>query len=522
MTSEPFNACHYLLDRRIEAGDGDRLALTGPAGELTYAQLLERVQRTAAVLTELGLQPEQRIVMVMADCPDFVAIYLAAMRIGAVPVPVSTMLRPDGLAELLADSRARLVATTPEFAELTGAAASGTSELTGVLACGGAGVQADVPVHDLDGLLAGARPHLGVYPAGEDAPAFWLYTSGTTGTAKAAMHRHGSVQVVCETYGTQVLGIRPDDRCLSAAKAFFAYGLGNSVLFPLSVGAASVLEPAPAKPDLVAERIREYGATLFFAGPTFFAGMLRAELPADAIKDVRLAASAGEALPAALYERWTGHFGVDIIDGIGMTEMLHIFLSNVPGAVRPGTTGIAVPGYALRILDDSGAEVPAGTPGTLYVRGDSTATGYWSRYDASRQVFQGQWLRTGDTYVCDADGYYSCLGRTGDMLKASGIWVSPAEVEARLLAHPAVSQAIVVAAPDVDGLEKPVAYVQLGAGLRVEEAELIEFCREGLPSVKRPRKIVFVESYPTTSTGKIRRVELRAMSASVLLESEPA
>jgi acyl-coenzyme A synthetase/AMP-(fatty) acid ligase len=226
--------------------------------------------------------------------------------------------------------------------------------------------------------------------------------------------------------------------------------------------------------------------------------------------------SAGEALPAALYERWTSHFGIDILDGIGMTEMLHIFLSNRPGQVRPGTTGVAVPGYELKILDDSGAPVPQGTPGTLFVRGASTATGYWSRYDASRLVFQGEWLRTGDTYIEDADGYYTCLGRTGDMLKASGIWVSPAEVEDRLLAHEAVAQAVVVAGLDADGLEKPVAYVVLRAGAAVEEEELIEFCRASLPSYMRPRRVVFTDSYPVTSTGKVRRVELRDMAAAAL------
>ena len=303
-----------------------------------------------------------------------------------------------------------------------------------------------------------------IYPTTADSPAFWLYTSGTTGTPKGAMHRHGSVQVVCETYGAQVLGITPEDRCLSAAKAFFAYGLGNSVLFPMSAGAAAVLEPSPARPEIMAERAGKFAATLFFAGPTFFSNMLRAGLPADALAGVRLAASAGEALPAALYQRWTSHFGVDILDGIGMTEMLHIFLSNRPGQVRAGTTGVAVPGYDLRVLGEDGLEVPPGTPGTLFVRGASAATGYWSRYDASRQVFQGEWLRTGDTYVVDADGYYSCLGRTGDMLKASGIWVSPAEVEARLLAHDDVAQAVVVAANDTDGLEKPVAFVLLSPG----------------------------------------------------------
>jgi benzoate-CoA ligase family protein len=513
MTAALFNASEYLLDRQLAAGNGSRLALTGIGGELSYAQLHERVVATAAGLRAIGLEPEQRLLMVMADSPEFVVTYLAAMRMGAVPVPVSTMTHADGLADLLTDSRARVLAVTHQFAELASVALKGATEVRAVLTGPDARVETSLPVHALAELHGDDGTP---YTTTADSPAFWLYTSGTTGLPKAAMHRHGSIPYVCETYAAQVLGIRPDDRCLSAAKAFFAYGLGNSLLFPLSVGAAAVLEPAPARPDLLAERAAGYGATLFFAGPTFFANMLRAELPADALGDVRLAASAGEALPAALYERWTNYFGVDIIDGIGMTEMLHIFLSNRPGEVRPGTTGVAVPGYDLRVLDDDGHEVEAGTPGTLYVRGASTATGYWSRYDASRQVFAGEWLRTGDTYVQDADGFYSCLGRTGDMLKASGIWVSPAEVEARLLAHDAVAQAIVVAAHDSDGLEKPVAYVIRAADAEVGEDELIAFCRAGLPSFKRPRRIVFVDSYPTTATGKVRRVELRAMAATVL------
>ena len=510
MTPGPaaFNACDYLLDRHIREGRGDKLALTGVAGDVSYAELAGRVAHAARGLRGLGLQAEQRVVMVMADSPEFVVVYLAAMRIGAVPVPISTMLRADGIAEILADSRARVVAVSAAYRDVVTAALGfpGVTEVMAVV---------------IDGVLADAEDESDdIFPTTADSPAFWLYTSGTTGTPKGAMHRHGSVRVVCETYGAQVLRITPEDRCLSAAKAFFAYGLGNSVLFPMSAGAAAVLEPAPARPEIMAERAGKYAATLFFAGPTFFAGMLRAGLPADALAGVRLAASAGEALPAALYQRWTSHFGVDILDGIGMTEMLHIFLSNRPGQVRAGTTGFAVPGYDLRVLGEDGLEVPPGTPGTLFVRGASAATGYWSRYDASRQVFQGEWLRTGDTYVVDADGYYACLGRTGDMLKASGIWVSPAEVEARLLAHDDVAQAVVVAANDTDGLEKPVAFVLLRPGAIGDEDALIAFCRAGLPSFKRPRRIVFVTEYPTTSTGKIRRVELRAQ-ADVIMQGEP-
>jgi benzoate-CoA ligase family protein len=517
-----FNACEYLLDRRLAAGDGQRTALAGPAGQASYAQLYDRVCRTAAGLRSVGVQPEQRILMVMSDSPAFVVVYLAAMRVGAIPVPVSTMLRADGIAELLRDSRARFLAITAEFVAVAESAAAAAPELAGILT--------DVPlsassrpVHLLDD-LAQCEPDEAVYDTTADSPAFWLYTSGTTGTPKGAMHRHGSVAVVCETYGRQVLGITPLDRCLSAAKAFFAYGLGNSVLFPMSVGATCVLLPSPSRPDLIAETAVRYGATLFFGGPTFFANMLRAGLRPDALGGVRLAVSAGEALPAALYARWTAHFGIDIIDGIGMTEMLHIFLSNAPGAVRPGTTGVAVPGYDLKLVDEENGRpiTQAGEPGTLYVRGASSATGYWARYDASRLVFQGEWLRTGDTYVRDSDGYYECLGRTGDMIKASGIWVSPMEVETRLLSHPSVAQAVVVAAPDSDGLEKPVAYVQLGAGATATEAELIEYCRQGLPSFKRPRAVVFTDGFPTTATGKIRRVDLRSLAASVLTTTQSA
>ena len=460
--------------------------------------------------------------MFMCDGPDFVAVYLAAIRIGAIPVPVSTMLRADGLNELITDSRARLLCVTADCAVVASQALAGAGELTDILVADGASLPGvALPVHDLSALVSQASPTEMIYTTTEDSPAFWLYTSGTTGKSKGAMHRHGSVRVVCERYGQQVLGITPDDRCLSAAKAFFAYGLGNSLLFPLAVGACAILEPAPSKAEVIVDRLQTYGATLFFAGPTFFANMLRAALPGDSLGTVRMAASAGESLPPQLYQRWTHHFGVEILDGIGMTETLHIFLSNRPGDVRPGTTGKAVPGYDLRIVDDHGMDVPIKTPGTLLVRGDSAATGYWSRYAPSRQVFQGDWLRTGDTYIQDQDGYYVCLGRTGDMLKVSGMWVSPSEVENRLLAHEAISQAVVVSACDADGLEKPVAFVTPTAADATTEDELIAWCREGLPSFECPRRIIFVDAFPTTSTGKIRRVELRATAADVLVPKQP-
>jgi benzoate-CoA ligase family protein len=505
--TKPFNASEYLLDRHIARGEGSRLALTGVLGDTTYRELHDRVRRTAAGLRRTGVQPEHRLLMLMADGPDFVAVFLAALRIGAIPVPVSTTLRGDALAAVLRDSRARFLAVSDQLADAASTATPTGSELLAVLRAEGL---EDAALGELDDAP---------YSTTEDSPAFWLYTSGTTGKPKAAMHRHGSIRVVCETYATQVLGIRPEDRCLSAAKAFNAYGLGNSVLFPLSAGATSVLEPSPSKPATLADSAQEYGATLFFAGPALFANMLNAGLAADALADVRLAASAGEALHPELHRRWSSYFGIDIIDGIGLTETLHIFMSNRPGDIRQGTTGLAVPGYQLLILDEKGHVVQQGKPGILYVRGESSATGYWSRYAASRKVFQGEWLRTGDACVENGDGSYVCLGRMEDVLKVSGIWVAPTEVENRLLAHPAVAHAVVVAAPDADGLDEPVAFVVLRPGHYVTENELIQFCRDALESYKRPRKVVVVEGYPTTDTGKIRRLELRAAATRILAEA---
>ncbi|MFD0661676.1 benzoate-CoA ligase family protein [Thermocatellispora tengchongensis] len=337
----------------------------------------------------------------------------------------------------------------------------------------------------------------------------WLYTSGTTGAPKGAMHRHANIRHVCETYGDQVLGIQPDDVCFSIAKLFFAYGIGNSMFFPLSAGAATLLEPRRPTPAVTAERLTADRPTLFFGVPTFYAALLSGDLPEDSFKSVRLGISAGEALPPPLQERFTHRFGVEIIDGIGSTEALHIFLSNRPGEVRPGTTGRPVPGYDIQLRDADGGLVPDGEPGSLHVRGASIALGYWRRTDASRAVFAGEWLSTGDTYVRSPDGYYTCLGRSNDLLKAGGIWVSPVEVESRLLEHPAVKEAAVVGLADEHGLDKPVACVVVQEKVTAEE--LIQWCRDGLAAFKRPRQVIFLDQLPKTATGKIQRFRIREL-----------
>ncbi|MEO3867974.1 benzoate-CoA ligase family protein [Nonomuraea sp. B12E4] len=531
MTSESFNASVYLVDRQVEAGRGDHVALTGPAGAATYAQLAAHVAALAAGLRNVGVRPEERVLLVMSDRPETVITILAVMRMGAVAVPVSTMYNGAELGALVRDSRARVVVATPEFEPTVREALLEAPEVEVLVLTDAAGTAPGDPAgrsggtsevsirrwSDLTETGGGPAP---AYDTWRDSPALWLYTSGTTGAPKAAMHRHGAIRDVYETYGRQVLGIRPEDRCLSVARLFFAYGIGNSMFFPLAAGATTILDPARPTPAGVLAGVSEHRPTLFFAGPTFFAALLAADAPDTAFQSVRLSVSAGEALPAEIYRRFTGRFGTDILDGLGSTEALHIFISNRPGQVRPGSSGTVVPGYEAKLLDDFGAPVKDGEPGHLYVRGDSVADGYWCRSATTRQVFQGEWLRTGDTYIRGEDGFYQCLGRSNDMIKSGGIWVSPMEVEGRLLQHASVGECAVVAYIDGEGLEKPVACVVSAPGRAVDAAELVAFCRDGLASFKRPREVLVLDELPKTATGKIQRVVVRRIAAELLSKRE--
>ncbi|MDQ4007305.1 MAG: benzoate-CoA ligase family protein [Actinomycetota bacterium] len=512
---QPFNAATYLVDRNVDSGRGDHPAVRYDGGDTSYAGLADDTARVAAALRRLGMHREDRVLCCMADTPELLTTILAAFRAGMVAVPVSTMLTGKDLGAILADSGARVMVCTSEFADAAAEAVAAAPDVTHLVVVGGAEPAVPDAVvrlgwdEALDGVAAEEGP---VADTHDDSPALWLYTSGTTGMPKAAMHPHANIRHVCDTYGGQVLGIRPDDRCLSVAKLFFAYGIGNSVFFPLSVGATTILEPRRPSPAVIAERVRADRPTLFFGVPTFYAGMLSADLPGDLMSSVRLAASAGEALPAPLLQRWSEHFGVTIIDGLGSTEALHIFLSNRPDDVGPGTSGYAVPGYELQIRDHDGEPCRPGDPGSLFVKGESIATGYWCRTETSRQVFQGDWLATGDTYVQDEQGRYTCLGRSNDMLKAGGIWVSPSEVESRLLEHDDVVEAAVVGVPDGEGLDKPVAYVVLAEGASATAEELVGFCREGLAHFKAPRRVVCVDALPRTATGKLQRFKVRELA----------
>ncbi|MFD8494052.1 benzoate-CoA ligase family protein [Amycolatopsis sp. NPDC059657] len=516
MTVPPsaFNAAEYLLDRHVREGRGDRVAVVSERRTLTYAELAAEAARVAAGFARIGVVPEQRVMLCMVDDVELLTGILGAMYLGAVPVPVSTMVTGLELGKVLTDSRARVLCVSGEFAGQAARAVELAPEVTDVVLDRGKATElpARVTTHCWTGLSTVEAPGFTPYQTWEDSPALWLYTSGTTGQPKGAMHRHGSIRAVCETYGRHVLGASEDDRFLSVPKLFFAYGLGNSAFFPLSVGATTLLEPQRPTPALIAARVRTDRPSLFFGVPTFYALLLNSDIPPDTFASVRLAVSAGEPLPPVLLKRFKERFGVEILDGIGSTEALHIFLSNQPGQVRAGSTGVPVPGYRVQIRDEAGAVVEApGQPGELYVSGPSIATGYWARYETTKQVFSGEWLRTGDSYLRNEDGTYSCLGRFNDMLKSGGIWVSPAEVEERLLEHPSVAEAAVVAVPDADGIDKPVACVVGVSASAIDAEELIEFCRAGLASFKRPRGVIELAELPKTATGKIRRNIIREM-----------
>lgn len=515
--TEPFNAAAYLTEHRVAAGDGGRVAIRHPGGAVSYAELTDRVRGVAAGLTAVGVRPEERVLLCMVDDVELVTGILAAMWVGAVAVPSSTMLTGPELAKLVVDSRARVLVGSAEFAATVTAAAADAPDLRHVVLTGDTPPEVAAVGMTWDGLLDAGGATTDPYDTWDESPALWLYTSGTTGTPKGAMHRHVDIRFVCETYAAQTLRITRDDVCLSVAKLFFAYGIGNSLFFPFSVGATAVLEPARPNPALHAERVAQHGVTLFFGGPSFWGPLMAADLPRTTFATVRNGVSAGEALPERMLSGVREQYGFEILDGIGSTEALHIFISNSPGRVVPGSSGHPVPGYRVQLRRTDGTVIEgAGESGMLYVAGESICTGYWCRTEVNRAVFQGEWMRTGDQYLRGEDGSYTCLGRADDVLKVGGIWVSPTEVETRLLEHPDLAEAVVVGVPDADGLDKPIAFVVARPGHAIDPDELVAFCRAGLASFKRPRQVVEVAELPKTATGKIQRFRLRARAAATV------
>ncbi|MBI2204673.1 MAG: benzoate-CoA ligase family protein [Candidatus Rokubacteria bacterium] len=506
-----FNVASHFVDGNVAAGRGARTAFICDGRTLTYADVQDLANRTGNALRALGVRMEDRVLVLCLDAPEFLGAFWGAMKIGAVPIPVNTLMRAADYLYFLNDSRAKVaVISAPLLAE-AGPVLGQAPFLEHVLVAGG-----DAGRHrSFEDAIARAPSALAPAPTSRDDVAFWLYSSGSTGFPKGAVHLQHDMIVCVETYAKQVLGIRESDRVYSAAKLFFAYGLGNAGYFPMSVGAEAVLSPHRPTPDGVFEILARHRPTIFFGVPTLYAAMLAvkdAERRFD-LSSLRVCVSAGEALPDEIYTRWKERFGVEIIDGIGTTEILHIFLSNRAGQVRPGSSGLPVPGYEAVIVDDTGQPVAQGEIGNLRVKGDSTMASYWNKHEKTKETLYGPWIQTGDKYWQDADGYFWYAGRADDMLKVGGIWVSPVEVETTLIRHPAVLEAAVVGAEDEGRLIKPKAYVVLkdaGAAKPALADELKAFVKDKIAPYKYPRWIEFVPELPKTATGKIQRFKLRA------------
>jgi benzoate-CoA ligase len=512
-----YNAAHDLVERNLQAGRAGKVAYIDDQGTCTYGELAVRVNRCANALTALGLQPEQRVLLCLLDTIDFPAAFLGAIKAGIVPVAGNTLLTTNDYEYMLRDSRARALVVSapllPAFAPLLGK----LPDLRHVIVSGAAGAQG-VPTHlSLDTLMAAGATTFAAAETTCDDACFWLYSSGSTGPPKGTVHAQSSLMLTAELYAKPILGIREDDIVFSAAKLFFAYGLGNGLTFPLAVGATAVLMAERPTPAAVFARLVKHQPTIFYGVPTLFAALLASpDLPARGALRMRCCTSAGEALPADIGRRWTEHFGVEILDGLGSTEMLHIFLSNRPGGVHYGTTGTPVPGYEMRIVGEDGHPLPPGEVGELQVSGPTAAMAYWNNREKTRSTFQGPWTRSGDKYSIDANGCYVYAGRTDDMLKVSGIYVSPIEVESALITHPAVLEAAVIGKADDELLIKPVAYVVLKGGHQPSAAlaeELQQHVKSRLAPYKYPRWIEFIDELPKTATGKIQRFKLRARAA---------
>jgi len=504
-----YNAAYDLIERNLSAGGAARLAYMDDAGQYTFAQLAERVDRFGSGLQAMGLEMEHRILIALTDTIDFPTAFLGSIKAGIIPVAVNTLLTPKDYEYMLSDSRAKalvvseqllpqFVSFVPKLAFLKYVIVSGSSSH-------GHAAFKDV--------LEKGKAKLAPAPTTSDDACFWLYSSGSTGMPKGTVHVHSSMILTAELYAKAVLGHKQDDVVLSAAKLFFAYGLGNSLSFTLAAGATAILMAERPTPASVFKRLTERKPTIFYGVPTLYAAMLASpDFPKRENLALRLCVSAGEALPPQIAKNWKEKTGVEILDGIGSTEMLHIFLSNRPDDLRYGTTGKPVPGYELRLVDERGNPVKQGEMGELQISGPTSAACYWNNHDKSRNTFMGGWTKSGDKYTLDRDGYYVYGGRSDDMLKVSGIYVSPAEVEAALVTHEAVLEAAVVGAEDENKLVKPKAYVvlkQRNSGSDALKAALQQHVKDRLAPYKYPRWIEFLPELPKTATGKIQRFKLR-------------
>jgi benzoate-CoA ligase len=521
---DQFNAATYFIDRHLDQGRGEKVAIEAGDARVTYRQLGEKVNRFGNALRQLGTRIEERVLLLLLDSPEFAFSFFGAIKIGAVPVPVNTLLRAADHQYILNNSRARVVVVSESlYPQIEAIPREQLRYLQHVIVVDATPATGTLCFGDV---IEQNSPQLEAEPTSRDDAAFWLYSSGSTGPPKACVHLQHDMVVCAERYAKGILGMTESDRCFSVAKLFFAYGLGNALYFPLAVGATSILTPGAPKPQHVFEIIERHRPTLFFSVPSNYAALLAhvpgtnhvgtapgcRDAPDFDFSSVRYAISAGEALPAAIFHRFKQRFNVEVLDAIGSTEVLHVFIANRPGAVRPGSSGQIIPGYEAKIVDESDQPAKPDEIGNLLVKSDSTCSHYWNQHEKSKSTIEGHWIRTGDKYYQDADGYFWYAGRSDDMLKCSGAWVSPIEIESVLIEHPAVQEAAVVAREDHDQLLKPAAYVILRNGMSCTPdlaRELQEFVVRRLPIFKRPRWVEFVDDLPKTATGKLQRYKLR-------------
>ena len=508
-----FNVATHFVDRHMTEGRAARVAIECGEEHVTYRQLFERVNRLGNALKALGVRREERVGLLLLDTPDFAYCFFGTIKAGAIALPINTLLKPHEYEYILNDSRTRIVIVSEALLpQLQAIPKNNLRHLEKIVVVGKAPQGCD----SLQTLLDAASPDLQAEPTSKDEAAFWLYSSGSTGFPKGCVHLHHDMVVCAELYAKAVLGITEQDRFFSVAKLFFAYGLGNGLYFPLSVGATTILWPGSPSPPNIFGVIERHKPTLFFSVPSNYSSLLafrREDGPDYDLSSIRWAVSAGEALPAALYHRFKERFGVEILDAIGSTEALHMFIANRPGAARPGSSGQILPGYEARIVDEKGQPVPDGEIGSLLIKGDATCACYWNQHEKTKETIQGQWLRTGDKYYRDPDGYYWYVGRSDDMLKVKGMWVSPVEIESVLLEHTSVQEAAAIGFEDGNGLTRPAAYVVLKAGVNPSpqlQEELTGHLSSRLAAHKCPQILEFVNELPKTATGKIQRYKLRS------------
>jgi benzoate-CoA ligase family protein len=513
---DAFNVATYFVDRNVLEGRGEKTAIECGDERVTYRQLLERTNRVGNALRKLGVRLEERVVLLLLDTPEFLYSFFGTIKIGAVAVPANTLLKPYEYEYLLNDARARVVLVSEALLpQLQSIEPKRLKYLREVVVVGGNDRQHPC----LSELMGAASPELEAEVTHKDDAAFWLYSSGSTGSPKGCVHLHHDMVVCTELYARNILQMNERDRCYSVARLFFAYGLGNAGYFPLGCGATTILSPARPSAATIYADIERYRPTMFFSVPSNYAALLAYQRAGETdfdLSSVRHAISAGESLPAPLFERFKKRFGVEILDSLGSTETLQMVIANRPGEAKPGSSGKIIPGYEARIVDDDGRAVAPGEIGNLWIKGDSTCAGYWNQHDKTKETFEGHWFRTGDKYHQDEEGYFWYAGRANDLFKVNGRWLSPTEVESALIAHPAIREAAVVARDDESGLTKAAAYVVVNDDVAPSDQlirDLQDWVAERIGSYKRPRWIEFLPELPKTATGKLQRFKLRELHA---------